>query len=59
MRTELLTDEEYAIVSRLEEIYLQRVITGIISGNTYMMFLGRLQLKELEKQVLRIVSRRS
>ena len=59
MRTELLTDEEYAIVSRLEEIYLQRVITGIISGNTYMMFLGRLQLKELERKVLRIVSRRS
>lgn len=59
MRTELLTDEEYAIVSRLEEIYLQRVITGIISGNTYMMFLGRLQLKELERKVIRIVSRRS
>lgn len=59
MRTELLTEEEYTIVSRLEEIYLQRVINGILAGNSYQIMLGRLQLKALDNKVKTIVSSRA
>lgn len=59
MSTELLTEDEYTIVSRLEHIYLQRIILGIAAGNSYQIMLGRLQLKALDNKVKTIVSSRA